>query len=290
MISSSIVKSRMATKICCSAALTLGMAQVMGWSMQQRSAAHSDGRQVFAGSCASCHGLDGRGSGRAPNLVASQKVQKSSDAALLRLIQNGIPSGGMPGFRNVLGSSALRAIVSYLHVLQGKQAAQSIPGDAQKGRLVFFGKGRCAQCHTVAGEGGFIAPDLSDYARFKTPDEIRSAILEPGKNRDRQKSAAVTTQDNQSYTGIVRNEDNFSLQLQTLDGAFHLFIKSDLKNVEYQPDSLMPANYGSVLSKSELDDLVNFLVQAAHAGVSTDKHGKSGRPRNPRMMQKQAKN
>jgi hypothetical protein len=34
------------------------------------------------------------------------------------------------------------------------------------------------------------------------------------------------------YSGRVRNEDNFSLQLQTLDGAFHLFMKSELRSFE----------------------------------------------------------
>jgi hypothetical protein len=42
----------------------------------------------------------------------------------------------------------------------------------------------------------------------------------------------ISTQDGQKYSGRVRNEDNFSLQLQTLDGAFHLFMKSELRSFE----------------------------------------------------------
>ena len=40
---------------------------------------------------------------------------------------------------------------------------------------------------------------------------------------------AVTTADGQTLTGVVRNEDNFSLQLQTTDGTLHLFAKSELQ-------------------------------------------------------------
>jgi hypothetical protein len=42
----------------------------------------------------------------------------------------------------------------------------------------------------------------------------------------------ISTQDGQNYSGRVRSEDNFSLQLQTLDGAFHLFMKSELRSFE----------------------------------------------------------
>lgn len=246
-------------------------APVAGWNTQRQAApeAHStavqlDGKQAFATSCASCHGLDGRGGARAPNLITSVKTQQNSDAELELIIQNGIPSGGMPAYRGLLGGATIRAIVKYLRVAQGRQR-RPISGDPQKGRQLFFGKGGCAECHTVKGEGGFIAPDLSEYAEFAAADEVRSAVVDPGKHRDPLKIASVSTQDNQGFSGVVRNEDNFSLQLQTRDGAFHLFMKSDIKHLEYHAESLMPSNYGSVLNEGEIADLVSFLVQAAHA-------------------------
>jgi len=78
----------------------------------------------------------------------------------------------------------------------------------------------------------------------------------------------VTTRDGQKFSGIMRNEDNFSLQLQTLDGAFHLFLKAELENVTHQPNSLMPSDYASTLSPDELNDLVSFLIAAAHGRKS----------------------
>ena len=75
----------------------------------------------------------------------------------------------------------------------------------------------------------------------------------------------VTTREGRQFTGIARNEDNFSLQLQTLDGTFHLLSKTDLTHFEYLPKSLMPSDYGSVLSATELDDLVRYLAHAARA-------------------------
>ena len=66
---------------------------------------------------------------------------------------------------------------------------------------------------------------------------------------------------------MVRNEDNFSLQMQTPDGTFHFFNKPELRSVEYQSRSLMPSDYGSRLSRQELDDLVSYLMTIGRANT-----------------------
>jgi cytochrome c oxidase cbb3-type subunit III len=68
-------------------------------------------------------------------------------------------------------------------------------------------------------------------------------------------------------TGVARNEDNFSLQLRALDGTFHLFAKSELRSIEYQARSFMPADYGSRLSRRELDDLVSYVMSIARTNT-----------------------
>ena len=114
------------------------------------------------------------------------------------------------------------------------------------------------------GEGGFIASDLSSYASTPSADDIRDAITDPNRNLDpRKRPVAVTTADGKTLTGVVRNEDNFSLQLQTPDGTLHLFARDELQSIEYQPRSLMPDDYASRLSRQELDDLVSYLVSIA---------------------------
>ena len=73
----------------------------------------------------------------------------------------------------------------------------------------------------------------------------------------------MKTRDGKEYSGVVRNEDNFSLQLQGLDGDFQLFQKSELSSFSRQPGSLMPADYGSTLNRDELNDLISFLMFSA---------------------------
>jgi hypothetical protein len=70
-------------------------------------------------------------------------------------------------------------------------------------------------------------------------------------------------------SGAVRNEDNFSIQLQSGDGTFHFLLKSDLDKLEYQRLPPMPTDYGQKLSPEELDDLVGYL-QSIEVGPASD--------------------
>lgn len=223
----------------------------------------ADGKRIFSSTCAACHGLDGKGAERGPDIARRRAVQRLSDQSLLGIVRDGKPGTGMPPFRS-LGEARIQAVILYLRTLQGQGAVASLPGDPKAGRVVFFGKAECSKCHMTNGEGGFIASDLSGYGAGKTPADIRKAITEPNNDLDPHKrTVVVKTGDGATHTGIARNEDNFSLQLQTLDGAFHFFEKSDLLSVERQPGCLMPTDYQSRLTRHELDDVVAYLMSIA---------------------------
>jgi cytochrome c oxidase cbb3-type subunit III len=223
----------------------------------------AEGRRTFEARCAPCHGLDGRGGERAPNIATKPSVQRQPDAWIFRVIHDGVPETGMPSFAT-LDAARINLLVAYLRQLQGKIEAALISGNPRNGKALFFGRARCAECHIVEGQGGFIAADLSTFGRTHSADETREAITNPNKAGETSTGIAVlTTRAGQKYSGVVRNEDNFSLQLQAVDGSFHLFLKSDLENITRQPESLMPANYESTLSRGELDDLASFLITAA---------------------------
>lgn len=225
-----------------------------------KGATYSDtaGKRIFGARCAGCHGLDGRGGERAPNIVTRAEVRKMSDAQLARVIANGIPDFGMPAFR-LIGPNQINTVVRYLRVLQGRGSSAEFAGDAKRGKAVFFGKGECSSCHMVSGQGGFVGPDLSSFGQSLTPTDIRSAITEVKRSSTGVKTATATTRAGQKITGVVRNEDNFSMQLQDADGRFHFLAKSELREINYEQGPAMPPDYGQRLTSAELDDLVKFL-------------------------------
>jgi len=67
------------------------------------------------------------------------------------------------------------------------------------------------------------------------------------------------TNTGQTITGMVRGNNNFSLSLQTPDGAFHFLQKTDLTRIDLGSRSLMPA---ATLDSKQVDDLVSYLLQA----------------------------
>jgi len=224
------------------------------------------GRRTFESTCAPCHGLNGKGGEHAPDIATSPEVVRLSDRETLKVLQEGILQKGMPPFI-ALGPARLSEVLNYLRSLQGKdKTAAVMPASVKEGKEIFAGKGGCLECHMVQGVGGFLGSDLSDYGASHSADDIRSAIVSADQRPGFRKGLAkATTKDRQQISGLVRNEDNFSVQLQALDGTFHLLEKSGLSELSFDSAPVMPSDYDSKLSKSELDQLVGYLLSIADA-------------------------
>ncbi len=218
------------------------------------------GKSVFEVKCATCHGLDGLGGEHAPDLIRRPAVRALSDEALLNVIHGGIPEAGMPGFPDI-GDDDTHAVVAYLRFLQGRSAGNSVPGDPARGHDLFFGKAGCSACHRIGGRGQFVAGDLGGFARDHSADEIRDAILRPAGGP--QEAVTAVARDGRKFSGMIRNEDNTSLQLQDDEGRFYLLMKSSLVSVQRKIGDPMPVDYGQRLRSTELDDLVGYIVREA---------------------------
>ena len=89
---------------CC--VLTLSLAPLL---------AATDGPQILASHCASCHGGDARGTGKAPGLAANPRLAGRSAAELRAIIARGFPDTGMPAFD--LPAAELDAVAGYVRDL-----------------------------------------------------------------------------------------------------------------------------------------------------------------------------
>lgn len=231
-------------------------------AMQSHPLPSSRGSGLFAKNCSDCHGADGRGGDRAPDIATASEVQQLSDSDLIGIVQNGISGAGMPAFGS-LGPQKVKDIVDYLRILQGKGTVVRLPGDPRAGEALFFGKAQCSACHMINGKGGFIGSDLSHYGANSTVNRIREVITDPDKALPAQsKPVTVVTRQGEKFTGLIRSKDNFSISIQTMDGSFHFFQKSNLKQIDPGAHSLMPGNYGSTLNSRELNDLISYLINA----------------------------
>lgn len=237
--------------------LLLGMSAVgNAYAQVNRSAA---GKPIFNEICSACHGADGRGGERAPDIATRTQVVDLTDSDLTGIVVRGVPGTGMPPF-GYIGDEKIGDIVAYLRTLQGRGQIVKVAGDPHKGEYLFFGSAGCATCHMMHGRGGVIGEDLSQYAIGRSLDSVRQAIVDPstipGHTGD---AVTLVTRSGQHWTGVVRAESNFTVVLQTEDGVFHAVSKQNLLQELKSGHVLMPANYGTMLNSGELEDLISFL-------------------------------
>ncbi len=237
------------------------------------------GAQRFVEYCAGCHGADGRGGDKAPSLVAPSNATKLSDSELFRVVHDGT-KGGMPPFAQI-GDANIAAVLQYVRRLAGNVASTGAPaepaltGDVDAGRALYFGKAQCSNCHLMRGKGGFIASNLTHYGRGRSTEEILQAITDPDNPLvPSSQVVTVTTNVGQKITGVLRNEDAFTLAVQTEDGRFHLLARSDVTDVHYTECSLMPRDYGKKLTSKELNDIVSFLVVESRSPRPSESAGR----------------
>jgi cytochrome c oxidase cbb3-type subunit 3 len=223
----------------------------------------SNDAALFAANCAACHGSDGRSGERAPDIATRREVVARSNADLTRIVENGLPGNGMPAF-GYLGREKLTALIHHLRTLQGIGVTIAVPGDPHLGEALFFGKAKCSNCHMMQGRGGYLASDLSGYGLGRSAQDARTAIVDPDRKLNRSAQYVnVLTVNGQMSAGFIRTEDNFSLVLQTENGAYRLFAKDQIARVEYSNHSTMPRDYETRLTSKELDDLVSYIVKTA---------------------------
>ena len=247
--------------------LILCVASVIPQCLQgqrRRSTASYDPKDIEAGthhfveSCAVCHGVDGRGSARGPNLTQGMIVSRGSDEEVAGVIRLGVPNSAMPAF--ALPDSEIKQLVAFIRSLGIRAAQLVVAGDRDLGKQLFFGKGRCSGCHMIRGQGGLLGPDLSNVGGDRTLAEIRQSILRPGLSEGtRYKAVSVVTLKGDKLTGTLRNRDNFSLQMMDAQGDLHFFSSAELREVALQEKSVMPENYGTQLKETELQNLLAFL-------------------------------
>jgi cytochrome c oxidase cbb3-type subunit III len=249
--------------------------QTSDLTSQARQVEHSDGKNLFETACAVCHGLDGAGGEHAPTIGRGSAAKSKSDSELARILRDGIPSKGMPPF-NSLGDLKLQSILDYLRFLQAKNETRSEAGNPVHGQQIFFGKGGCANCHAMHGEGHFLSTDLSDFAYDHDANDIRVVIANPQEQEvPPQTLVRVMNNSGQQSAGVIRSESNSSLQIQDADGQFHLFMKHDLLSVERSPAPSMPGDYRNKLSAVEIEDLVSYIVQQSPSSQAGDSRSSS---------------
>ena len=215
------------------------------------------GARLCAANCAPCHGPKGNG-GRGANLARPKLPRAVDDESLFVIIRDGIPNTEMPGAWG-MDDHEMWQTAAFVRAL-GRVAPEQVSGDPAVGAAVFRGKG-CLGCHAVGTEGGRLGPPLTEIGDRRGAAYLKNLLLDPQSflPEDFTMVEAAAAGGSRA-TGIVLNEDTYSIQVRDLAGDLHSFWKRDLTLLEKHTDRTPMPSFRGRLTGRELEALVAYLV------------------------------
>jgi quinoprotein glucose dehydrogenase len=140
-------------------------------------------------------------------------------------------------------------------------------GDASRGSDLFFNKTElsCVRCHKVAGYGGEVGPDLTTIGKTRDSLYLLQSIVDPdAKIAENFETIVLLTEDGQVISGILRKEDEQTIELIDADNKIRTIETSEVASRK-KGKSSMPVDLLKHLSQRELRDLVAYLSSRIEA-------------------------
>lgn len=146
--------------------------------------------------------------------------------------------------------------------LQIMQSDSASARDFNRGKTLFAAT-LCAACHSLAGSGGSIGPDLTQLGtRFSTKD-ILDAIIDPDKEVSDQYAATnFILKDGSTIFGrLIRQDDNtyYVSQNPLMPQQLREVAKKDVASMKRSDQSIMLGGLINNLNPDELKDLMAYL-------------------------------
>ena len=145
-------------------------------------------------------------------------------------------------------------------VIDAYQPALSLRGDAAAGRQIFAQ--RCIPCHRLGGAGFAVGPDLVS-AKSNGKEKLLISVLDPSREVAPQYLAFnIETKDEESYVGLIANETPASVTVRQAYGKEDVILRSNIKGMKSQSQSLMPEGLEQGLMSQDLANLLEFISTA----------------------------
>jgi putative heme-binding domain-containing protein len=125
----------------------------------------------------------------------------------------------------------------------------------------------CASCHRIGGEGALIGPQL-DGIGTRGLERICEDVLDPNRNVDRAfRTTLLTLKDGDIVSGLFRREEGELVVLADSTGREISIPKNNIAERQESDVSLMPENFGDLLSQGDFNSLMAFLLAKGSAAA-----------------------
>ena len=145
----------------------------------------------------------------------------------------------------------------------GPDAILSRPGDAERGRQVFFAgsENSCQGCHRIGGKGTEVGPDLSKVGAKYTKPEILKHILQPSLLIESPyRTYLLETKSGRIVSGLIAEKTDREVVLKDAKGRLTRVPASDVADLVPSPKSMMPDLLLRDLTAQQAADLLEFLA------------------------------
>ena len=217
-----------------------------------------NGGAMFRTRCAGCHGPDAKGY-VGPDLTGLWS-SGFTDGRIFDTVRVGVPGTDMPAADpERVSDREIWQILSYVRTLAASSPQPVVTGNAENGGRIVQSK--CSGCHMINGTGGQLGPDLSRVGSGRSRAVLTKKLRGPNDNiRTGFEPVTLVTRDGQQIRGVVKNEDEFSIQVMDMRQRVQGFVKANLSDVTMEKQSVMPVYGPDQLNDSELQDVLRFLA------------------------------
>jgi len=206
--------------------------------------------------------LAGNAAGADALLTLAEARKLSPQILLDRVVKERLAAAKLPQFQGryeKLTAGLAPASVEMQRLINARRAGFN-PELASAGRGGTVFEKTCAVCHQIGGKGAVIGPQL-DGVGNRGLERIIEDVLDSNRNVDPAFHATnLTLKDDTAITGLLRREEGESLVFADSTGKEISVPKKEIAERRESELSLMPANFGDVLTVAEFNDLMAFLL------------------------------
>ena len=230
------------------------------------------GRDGYRLNCATCHGIDARGTDLAPDLARSLLILSDENGKELGdFLKQGRTNKGMPAF-TALTQPEISDLATFLHERVQVSLDRTIQsslnilvGNAKAGEAYFNGAGKCNTCHSPTGDLKGIGTKYDPIVlqdRFVNPRPGGGAYArDPVEGFTKPPTVKVTTPSGQVISGTLVLVTDFHVALIDSTGARRSFAReNDVPKVEVAYPLQAHLDQMLKYTNKDMHDLTAYLV------------------------------